>query len=149
MQHQLQVRYLLQRALLRPALQADAGFPNWKDIAVENIEQIEVVKGAASALYGSSAMNGIINIRTGFAKSEPETKITTQSAFYMAPKDAQKKWWTKAPYEATASISHKQKFGKLDYVGTLFYYNFDSYNKNWYENSGVSQRQCDIVSRTD
>ena len=119
-----------------PALQADAGFPNWKDIAVENIEQIEVVKGAASALYGSSAMNGIINIRTGFAKSEPETKITTQSAFYMAPNDAQKKWWNKAPYEATASISHKQRFGKFDYVGTLFYYNFDSYNKNWYDKFG-------------
>ncbi|MDV7393749.1 Plug domain-containing protein, partial [Arthrospira platensis SPKY1] len=43
-----------------PMLQADAGFPNWNDLPVENIEQIEVVKGAASALYGSSALNGII-----------------------------------------------------------------------------------------
>ena len=36
-----------------PALQADAGLAQWDDIPVENIAQIEVVKGAASALYGS------------------------------------------------------------------------------------------------
>lgn len=119
-----------------PALQPDAGFPNWKDIAVENIEQIEVVKGAASALYGSAAMNGIINIRTGFAKEKAETKFSTQSAFYLTPKDEKKKWWDKTPYEATASLSHKQKYGKLDFVGTLFYYNFSSYNKGWYDKFG-------------
>jgi outer membrane receptor protein involved in Fe transport len=119
-----------------PALQADAGFPNWTDIPVENIEQIEVVKGAASALYGSSAMNGIINIRTGFAKSEPETKISTQYTAYLAPKDPAKKWWTKAPHEYSGSINHKQKFGKFDFVGTLFYFNQNSYNKDWYNKFG-------------
>ena len=119
-----------------PALQADAGFPNWTDIAVENIEQIEVVKGAASALYGSSAMNGIINIRTGFAKSEPETKISTQYTTFLSPKDKAKKWWAKTPYDASGSISHKQKFGNLDFVGTVFYYNQNSYNKDWYNRFG-------------
>lgn len=58
-----------------PALQPDAGLPNWTDFPVENIAQMEVLKGAASALYGSSAMNGIINIRTGFAKDQPETEF--------------------------------------------------------------------------
>lgn len=119
-----------------PALQADAGFPNWKDFAVENIEQIEIVKGASSSLYGSAAMNGIINIRTGFAKSDPETKVTMQSAFYLSPKDAAKKWWTKTPYEATTSILHKQKFGKLDVVASGFYYNLSSFNKDSYEKFG-------------
>ena len=47
-----------------PLLTGDAGQPNWRDIPVENISQIEVVKGAASALYGSSALNGIINSLT-------------------------------------------------------------------------------------
>lgn len=64
-----------------PILTADAGFPNWQDIPVENISQIEVVKGAASALYGSSALNGVINVRTAYAKAEPETKVAT---FYTA-----------------------------------------------------------------
>ena len=49
-----------------PALQADAGLPNWGDLPTENIAQIEVLKGAASALYGSTAINGVINIRTAY-----------------------------------------------------------------------------------
>ena len=124
-----------------PALQADAGFPNWRDVAVENIEQIEVVKGAASALYGSSAMNGIINIRTGFAKSEPETKFATFATAYLPPKDKAKHWWSEArgggqPYEAGASLLHKQKFGKFDFAGSLYYYNQSSFQKNCYQKYG-------------
>ncbi|MEL7021959.1 MAG: TonB-dependent receptor plug domain-containing protein [Bacteroidota bacterium] len=56
-----------------PILAGDSGSSNWDDIPVENIAQVEVIKGAASALYGSSALNGIINVRTGYAKSKPET----------------------------------------------------------------------------
>ena len=49
-----------------PLISGDAGQVQWKLIATENIHQVEVIKGAASALYGSSALNGIINIRTAF-----------------------------------------------------------------------------------
>lgn len=100
-----------------PALQADAGFPNWNDVSLENIEQIEIVKGAASALYGSSAMNGIINIRTAYAKEEPVTKVSTFGTQYLSPKDERKNWWGDTlRYDAGISIAHRQKFGKLDVV---------------------------------
>lgn len=59
-----------------PILQADAGFPSWAGLPVENIGQIEIIKGAASALYGSSAMNGIINVRTASPTSTPYAKIS-------------------------------------------------------------------------
>tara|TARA_B100001758_G_scaffold247960_1_gene269221 strand:+ start:4152 stop:6506 length:2355 start_codon:yes stop_codon:yes gene_type:complete len=49
-----------------PLISGDAGQVQWKLIATENINQVEVIKGASSALYGSSALNGIINIRTAF-----------------------------------------------------------------------------------
>lgn len=45
-------------------------------IPIESIGQIEIIKGAASALYGSAAMNGIINLRTVTPESEPHTNIT-------------------------------------------------------------------------
>lgn len=100
-----------------PALQADAGFPNWNDISMENIEQIEVVKGAASALYGSAAMNGIINIRTAYAKNKPVTKVSTFGTQYLSPKDERKQWWGDTlRYDAGISVAHRQKFGKLDAV---------------------------------
>ena len=76
-----------------PALQADAGFPNWVDLPVENIANIEVVKGAASALYGSSAMNGIINIRTAYATSKPFTRISTFATVYDQPANDSISWW--------------------------------------------------------
>jgi outer membrane receptor protein involved in Fe transport len=59
-----------------PMLQPEAGFVSWDQFPVENISQIEVIKGAASALYGSSAMNGIINIRTAYPTSEPYFKFS-------------------------------------------------------------------------
>lgn len=99
-----------------PALQADAGRPNWSDYPVENIEQVEVVKGAASALYGSSAMNGIINIRTGYAKSKPVTKISTFYTSYRDPKNKDMIWYDEQPFETGLSILHKQKFNKFDLV---------------------------------
>ena len=99
-----------------PALQSDAGTSNWGDLPVESIEQVEVIKGAASALYGSAAMNGLINVRTSYARSEPETKLSIFGGTYDAPKDAAKKWWDDTRYEAGVLFSHKQKINKLDLV---------------------------------
>ncbi|MGH1337965.1 MAG: TonB-dependent receptor [Aureispira sp.] len=76
-----------------PLLTGDAGQPNWRDIPVENIAQIEVVKGAASALYGSSALNGIINIRTAYAKNKPYTKVSVFQTSFMTPKRPETAWW--------------------------------------------------------
>ncbi len=44
-------------------------------IPVEQIERIEVVKGAASALYGSEAMGGVVNIITSKSNHDPGIKI--------------------------------------------------------------------------
>jgi len=76
-----------------PALQVDAGFPNWNDIPIENLSQIEVLKGAASSLYGSAALNGIINFRSSYATSNPETRLSLATNIFQSPKDVEKKWW--------------------------------------------------------
>ncbi|GAB4253734.1 MAG: hypothetical protein Kow0027_19410 [Saprospiraceae bacterium] len=109
-----------------PIYQADAGFPQWEDVPLENVEQIEVVKGAASALYGSSALNGIINVRTAYAKSEPETKLAPFYKFYDAPKNKAAKWWTEPRYTSGLSFSHKRKAGKLDVVLGGYYFRNNS-----------------------
>jgi len=49
-----------------PLISGDAGQAQWSLIATENINQVEVIKGASSALYGSSALNGVINVRTAY-----------------------------------------------------------------------------------
>ncbi len=99
-----------------PALQPDAGFPNWDDVPIETAEQVEIVKGAASALYGSSALNGIINFRTAYAKSKPETTVAAFYGPYLAPKDKAKKSWTGHKFQTGLNVLHKQKINKLDLV---------------------------------
>ena len=59
-----------------PLISGDAGQAQWSLIATENINQVEVIKGASSALYGSSALNGIINIRTAFPSQKDINKNT-------------------------------------------------------------------------
>ncbi|NLB95851.1 MAG: TonB-dependent receptor [Armatimonadetes bacterium] len=46
------------------------------DIAIENVERIEVVRGGASALYGSDAVGGVINIITRAPSGEPEVRLS-------------------------------------------------------------------------
>ena len=45
-------------------------------IAVENVERIEIVKGASSALFGSDAMGGVINVITRKASSPFAAQFT-------------------------------------------------------------------------
>lgn len=56
-----------------PALGGDSGNVRWDTLPAEVIERVEVVKGATSALYGSSAMGGVVNVLTRSARSGPST----------------------------------------------------------------------------
>ncbi|MBA3017910.1 MAG: TonB-dependent receptor, partial [Desulfobacteraceae bacterium] len=48
----------------QPLNDAYTGGLEWGMLPVDNIERIEVIRGAASALYGGNAMGGVINIIT-------------------------------------------------------------------------------------
>ncbi len=76
-----------------PILSGDAGRPEWGFVPVENIELIEITKGASSVLSGSSALSGSIHIRTAYPKSKPLTKINIYSGFHSAPEDTTQRWW--------------------------------------------------------
>ncbi|MDD2949588.1 MAG: TonB-dependent receptor [Sulfuricurvum sp.] len=48
----------------------------WNRIPISAIERIEIVKGATSALYGSGAMGGVINIITKKPTNKAKTDVT-------------------------------------------------------------------------
>jgi iron complex outermembrane receptor protein len=76
-----------------PILSGDRGTVAWNMIPMENISQIEVIKGASSVLFGSSALNGVINVRTAYPKNKPETKVSIFSGYYDSPAREEIKWW--------------------------------------------------------
>ncbi len=62
----------------QPMNQAYSGSVTWSAVPIESVERIEVVKGSGSALYGSTAMGGVINIIT---KSPDKREATISSKF--------------------------------------------------------------------
>jgi len=111
-----------------PMLSPDAGDAKWDFLPIENCEQIEVIKGASSALYGSSALNGVINFRTAFARNTPQTKITINQGIYDSPLNKYTKWWGNNLQKMNGvNFFHSRKISTLDLVVGGNYYSDDSY----------------------
>lgn len=99
-----------------PLLSGDAGDVKWNTLPIENLSQIEVIKGASSVLFGSSALNGAINIRTAYPTDKPVTKISITHGIYDNPRRKELIWWDNNPYYTGINFMHSQQFGNLDVV---------------------------------
>jgi iron complex outermembrane receptor protein len=99
-----------------PMTSGDAGRPYWDFVPVENIEQIEVIKGASSVLSGTSALSGAIHIRTALPSDKPLTKVTVFTGLHSSPSDKEQKWWDNYPYIAGTNFLHLRKIDNLDFV---------------------------------
>jgi outer membrane cobalamin receptor len=98
-----------------PLLTGDAGQASLNLIPVDNIAQVEVMKGASSVLYGSAALGGVINVLTADAGSEPRTRIRLRGGLYGAPANPDLDWDGDAsPYESSAHLFHTRKIGTTD-----------------------------------
>ncbi len=86
-----------------PILSGDAGDVKWSYIPVENVSQVEVVKGASSVLFGSSAIGGVVNIRSAYPTDKPQTKISYFSGVYGNPREEGYIWWEKAFFSGNDS----------------------------------------------
>ena len=112
-----------------PMLAGDANDIKFSAIPMENIAQIEILKGASSVLYGSSALNGVINIRTKYPTEKPTTNITVSNGYYLPGYATQKSkdvngndttlnregqtWWDgDAQYYVQSNFTHLRKLGK-------------------------------------
>jgi outer membrane receptor protein involved in Fe transport len=101
-----------------PLLGADLGDIRWTFLPIESAEQIEVIKGSASVLYGSSALNGTVNVRTGWGTQKPQTKIQMYQGVLSNPERKETIWWSRTSHPMNGGMfySHKQSWGKFDLV---------------------------------
>ncbi len=105
-----------------PMLSADAGNIKWQYLPLENLAQIEIIKGASSVMYGSSALNGIINFRTADADIIPVTQFHTEAGIYGKPRNKDWIWWDTPRTFSSTSFSHLRKEGRTDIAagGNIF-----------------------------
>lgn len=97
-----------------PMLSGDAGRPLWDFIPLENIKQIEVIKGAGSVLSGAAALSGAIRIRTKYPTDKPLTKVNVYSGFYSYPPIEGAVWQTRPSLIEGANFLHSRKAGNWD-----------------------------------
>ena len=126
-----------------PALQFDSALPVWDNIPTEAIERVEVVKGAGSVLYGSAAMNGVINIIPVKPEYRMKLKVNIFHRIYDSPKDKTKKWWTSPPIQNGTSFLFAKKAGKLGIVTSAYYQGSDGYKKDCFNYYGRATIRTD------
>lgn len=98
----------------RPALSPESGGALWNLVPINSISQIEVVKGAYSSLFGSSAMGGVINVITREPNEGYNTSVNLRYGFYeKAPGFTE---FDRFNDFNSIEISHSNKSGKSGYL---------------------------------
>lgn len=112
-----------------PVISADAGNIRWQFLPMENISQIEIIKGASSVIYGSSALNGVINFRTADAQETPSTRFFVETGIFGTSSNKEWKWWTTPRTFMSSSFSHLRKLGNTDLAIGAYLLNDNGYRK--------------------
>tara|TARA_B100000508_G_scaffold141096_1_gene146825 strand:+ start:45165 stop:47534 length:2370 start_codon:yes stop_codon:yes gene_type:complete len=118
-----------------PLLSADAGDAKWTSIPIENISQIEVLKGASSVLYGSGALNGIISLRDKEPTKVGETKLSYQTGVFDQPRREGLQWSDKSLFSSQFNAYHGKMLDNFGYTVSVYDYRTDGYRSGEEQNS--------------
>ncbi|MCP5061368.1 MAG: TonB-dependent receptor [Ignavibacteriae bacterium] len=113
-----------------PIYTPDSGEIVWELIPVSEIGKVEIIKGSASSLYGSSAIGGVINIIPKEITSNPITFVKMQGGVYSKPSHKEWDWSDKTLYFNSQTISHSRSFGKLGISASVSRFEDLSYRQN-------------------
>lgn len=136
-------------------LNPKTGEINWNTVPMENVDQVEVIKGASSVLYGSSALNGIINIRTARPGLTPKTRFSAYVGVYGDAENDEYQWsdksfWKEDKYAVKPllrssllsgvrnpiyegfDLSHSRRIGNFDVSGGINLFTDEGYREQGY-----------------
>jgi iron complex outermembrane receptor protein len=95
-----------------PLLTGDGGTVTLDLIPVDNIAQVEVLKGASSVLYGSAALGGVINVITNDPGEKPVTSVRVRAGVFDQPRNPALDWdGTRSAYQTSAHLYHSRRAG--------------------------------------
>lgn len=115
-----------------PLLAGDTGEAVWEAVPISDIDHVEVMKGAGSALYGSNALGGVINVVTKDAGTGYSTQVKAYGGAYEQPLYSEWRWSSSPRFFEGGSVTHSQPMGVGDFgiTTSLSYKGDDGYIQN-------------------
>jgi len=102
-----------------PYYTGDTGEIIWEIMPTPEIDRVEIIKGASSSLYGSSAIGGVINVITKGISSKPVTYIKTEIGAYDKPSYSIWDWSNELRTFSGITAAHSDRIGKLGFSVSL------------------------------
>jgi len=122
-----------------PVLASDNDGIYWNAIPMQNIRRVEILKGAGSALYGSNALGGVVNVITTPISEQPHTTIRGQGGYYSVPSNPSWRWREQPLITGMWSVSHERQLDSLGVRAGLSYRSSPGYSQNgWYRRWNVT-----------
>jgi outer membrane receptor protein involved in Fe transport len=92
-------------------LTGDGGQINFEALPMLDLDRIETVKGAYSALYGSAALGGVINMITTPILAQPQSAIKAYAGAFQVPQEHQ--FTSDNLNFAGLELQHSRQLGKV------------------------------------
>ena len=96
-----------------PANEADRDGIDWDLFPVTEVERVEVMKGTASALYGSSALGGVVNVITREIPDALQFRARFLAGGYADPAYAAWRWRSSPALFGGADLSLSRRIGPV------------------------------------
>ncbi len=120
-----------------PFYSGDTGESIWEMIPTPVIQRVEIIKGAASSLYGSTAIGGVVNVITDEIPEKPVTFLKTFIGMYDKPYHSEWDWSDENRYFNGLTVTHKHKFGDIGVEASLTRLEDMSYRQSGYSHKYI------------
>jgi len=96
-----------------PLLSGDNGDVKFDVMPVADVERMEVIKGAGSALYGTGALGGVVSMITKEPTAAGELSLRTYGGLYTKPRYDEWQYRQSLPSQWGADLRYAKKFQEL------------------------------------
>ena len=128
-------------------LTADGGETDFTSLPLLDVDRIEVVKGAYSALYGSNALGGVVNVVTTPVEGPPETVADLHYGAYDQPPTY--RVGDRYPSFAGFMLQHSREIGDVGVRGVVEGETSDGFRQDDHSSRWFLRGKVDVPAGAD